>query len=124
MLAIRIYNDIPFVWTITRDDQPEDLISSGAQVMLRDENGTRCKLEYSISGNQVIGVFRARYQKRLGAYTLELVENKNQAGMMTLDHANCWILVPHSYMEGGCPCPHLEINRPHLSGSLSLQLEP
>lgn len=122
MLAIRINNDINFRWDITVDDAPADLEAASAVVVLHDPNGMRCKLEYSYEGSTVIGAFRAKNQRRLGDYTLELILNKGKEGMATLDHVACWTLVPHTFMEGGDPCPHLALQRAHLAGNLTLDL--
>ena len=120
MTRIRIGNDIPFTWTITRDGAPEDFTGRSPELSLRDPAGRRCPLNYTIEGNVLSATFYGIHQRRTGVYTLTLTENKGREGQAILDHVACWELVPASYLEGGESCPSLSILRPVLSGSFDI----
>lgn len=95
---VRIGNDIPFTWTITRNGQPT-VIPEVYEVRVYDRNHARCKVEYSAEDNKITGVFRGKDHKALGEYMLEYTENKGTINMASADVVPCWMLVPHSYLE-------------------------
>ena len=101
MKNIRKGNDIPFTWTITRNGEPEDFSGKEVSVLLLDACGRKAVFSYTISENVITGSFLGKDQETLGAYTLLLVENDGQPGMVTLDVVRAFKLVEHSYMEDG-----------------------
>lgn len=118
MKFIRIGNDIPFRWTLTRLGKPEN-ISDNYEVQLYDKHNARCVIEYTYENNVIIGVFRGMNQHRIGEYCLVYVANKDEIDMSTIDCVNCWKLVPHSYLERGADCCNLSTNPVVLESDLA-----
>lgn len=101
MKFIRIGNDIPFKWTITRHGKAEMLNPDTCEVQLYDPHNARLQIEYSVADNVVTGIFRGMDQHVLGEYCLVLVENRDKVDMSTVDCVGCWTLVAHTYMQSG-----------------------
>lgn len=92
----RIKNDITFAWTITQNGLPEPLDPMLCKVTLVGPLNIECPVEiFSIKGNTIKGVYRARHQTNCGTYTLELSINENRNGELTVD-TPAWELIPHT----------------------------
>lgn len=104
MKKIRIGNDILIRWRIMRNGYPEDFTGRTVSVRLEDCYGTPFPVTEQRDGNVFSITFAGSVQERLGEYTLVLVENDGEEGMVTLDHVRAFKLVPHSYLTGGEDC--------------------
>lgn len=94
MKNIRIGNDIWFKWQILREKGVETWDGKDIKVMLRDSYGMCCAVEWRADeGGVISGVCRGRAQKRLGLYTLTLVENNGKDDMGCVDSIDAWRLV-------------------------------
>lgn len=122
MKNIRIGNDITIKWTINRQDLPEDFSGKTVSVYLLEPfSNSKATINYTIDANVITIYFNGKDQKRVGQYTLKLVENEGKAGMITLDHCNPFILVAKSCMVGGInECSNITIETIELESSLDI----
>lgn len=94
MKNIRRGNDIRFRWQIRRGEDAESFDGKDISVVLRDQFGNSCDVEWSIANGGIIsGVSRGKTQSKLGVYTLTLVENDGANDMATVDKISAWRLV-------------------------------
>lgn len=94
MKNIRRGNDIRFRWQIRRGEDAESFDGKDISVVLRDQFGNSCDVEWSIADGGIIsGVSRGKTQSKLGVYTLTLVENDGANDMATVDKISAWRLV-------------------------------
>ena len=102
MKRIRIGNDINVVWSLMRDDAPFLLNAEKISLYLMTPYGRVELTDYSVEGNSVTWLFQGRHQKAIGKYTLVLVVNKGEEGMITTDACDFVNLVSCScQLEGG-----------------------
>lgn len=122
MKNIRIGNDITIKWTINRQGLPEDFSGKAVSVYLLEPfSNSKAAINYTIESNVITIYFNGKDQKRVGQYTLKLVENEGKAGMITLDHCNPFILVAKSCMVSGAnECSNITIETIELESSLDL----
>ena len=107
---IRIGNDVQVTWTLVdQSGEPYDL-SGRSFVIELDVAWTRIRFsgsELSVEGNVVSFTYPGKEQKQPGPYHLKLVENEGDDEMVTYDVKDAFVLVPHSWMEGGENAPSL-----------------
>lgn len=120
MKKIRIQNDIRIKWRVFRYGEPEDLTSKNVVVKLLDPKGRVAPVTYEIEGNEVTIDFEGRNQSVVGVYSLLLVENGGEVGMVTLDEANVFQLVPSSKSEGGTDFAVAEVQKVEMSTDLDI----
>ena len=112
MKNIRIGNDVVIKWSVYRQGQPEDFSGKNISVSLHEPfTNTKANIAYKIEGNVVNISFFGKDQKKVGQYTLKLVENEGTINMHTIDHCNPFTLVSKSCMAGGkddCSNIHVE----------------
>lgn len=85
MKNIRIGNDIKIEWSLYDGGSAFILEGRDVKVYLKDKYGRREITDYVISGNMLTWTFHGKNQRRTGAYSLELVVNENENGMITTD---------------------------------------
>lgn len=98
-MDIRIGNDIPLTWRFYtyQDGQKTALNMEGRDltVYLTDSAGHKTIFPIDVHGNALSFCFYGKQQRRIGHYTLTLVENDGQIGMRTIDKVHPFYLVPH-----------------------------
>ena len=86
MRDIRLGNDIKVDWYITRkDDQAFSLEGLNVSLYLKSMFGRKPLNDFVITGNIIQWVFFGKDQKSSGKYSLELVVNEGEKGMITTD---------------------------------------
>ena len=103
MKKIRIGNDIHLTWKIYREGNPEDWSDKDLSIRLLDSMGKDVPLsdiDFQDEGSVKFS-FYGKDQRRLGAYTALLVENRGTYGMTTVDHVSAFSLVKHTADIGG-----------------------
>ena len=90
----RIGNDLPIMFRV--EDTGTAMTSGNTDITLYDPYGYPVDIAtWSIIGAEVSGTFLGKDQKRTGLYTVKVVINKGQTGMVTRD-MQLFRLVPHS----------------------------
>ena len=85
MKDIRIGNDIKIAWSIFNEGVAFPLEGLNLHVYLKHRFGRREIDGILISGNKIEWTFYGREQRRTGVYSLELVINEGEDGMITTD---------------------------------------
>lgn len=119
MKAIRIGNDVPISWSISRNGVQEDFSGRQVAVYLLDPHGKACKISWSLQSNTATILFKGMDQKITGKYTLMLTENEGASSMATIDTVEAFKLVEHTYQEGGVASSGVSITNVTLSSDLS-----
>lgn len=105
IIKIRIGKDFTVVWSIYRRtaDKREAYDLTGLNLTLHLQNAYRTEeiKDFSVEGNTITWVFRGRDQKSIGLYSLVLIQNNGEDGMMTIDKVNAFMLVAHTKDETG-----------------------
>ena len=101
MNKIRIGKDFAVKWPIYSKDNGDrkPYIISNAELRLITPIGVELTTEYKFNENVVEWIFRGKDQKYIGIYSLELVKNDGQNGMVTVDVCKAFELVAHSCEE-------------------------
>lgn len=103
MKKIRIGNDFTVRWSIYAQTGGERVPYSleGKRLILRLQSAIKTEdvTDFSVSENVIEWIFRGKDQKYLGNYVLILIENQDNAGMVTLDKMNAFCLVAHTEQE-------------------------
>ena len=103
MRRIRIGKDFTVRWSIFRRtlNGREEYVLHEKNIILRLQNAYRTETinNFTISGNVVEWTFRGKDQTSLGTYSLILIENNGEAGMMTIDKISAFQLVAHTEEE-------------------------
>ena len=94
MKNIRIGNDIKIAWSLFNEGVAFPLEGLNLHVYLKDKFGRREIDDILISGNKIEWTFYGREQRRTGVYSLELVINEGEDGMITTDACQFVNLVP------------------------------
>lgn len=101
MKNIRIGNDIAVVWSLMRDGQPYNLEGKPLALYLDGPLAKTRIQEFNAVGNQIQWHFNGSEQKVLGKYSLVLVINEGNKGMITTDICDIVCLVGKSCMASG-----------------------
>lgn len=97
MKDIRQGNDIKVAWSIFRQDgEPYGLEGLDVSLYLKSMFGRKELSDFTISENMVFWTFFGKDQKNSGKYSLELVINEGEDGMITTDACDFVNLVPCS----------------------------
>lgn len=120
MKAIRIGNDIPIVWSISRNGVQEDFSGRDVAVYLLDPHGNACQIGWSMDGSSATILFMGKDQSVTGKYTLVLTENEGEMGMTTIDTVEAFKLVDHTYQEGGVAAAGVSITTVEVSSDLAV----
>ena len=102
MKRVRLGNDIPFVWNITRNGTPEDFEGKQVSVYIRHDRGEKIEVdELAYADGSISGIFRGKVQRYFGNYSLVLVENRGGNNMFSVDAIGFVSLVHHTADKGG-----------------------
>lgn len=96
---IRIGNDIPIRWTVTRCGEPEDFTGRTLKLLMRTAYSETEVTDFAVDGNVISWTFRGSEQKTTGGYTFTLIENAGLDDMNTVDACDALKLVPCSCSE-------------------------
>ena len=88
MKEIRKGNDTVVTWSLKREGEPFILEGLSLTLYLKSMYDKKPLSDYSVSGNKIIWTFYGKDQAHTGNYSLELVVNKDEKGMMTTDACN------------------------------------
>lgn len=114
----RIGNDINVIWTLVREEGNYTLDGRDVSLYLKNMFGRKKITDFLVSGNQVFWTFYGKDQKHTGIYSLELVINEGDRGMITTDACNFVNLVNCSCKTGGAPEPNVQIETIELTSTL------
>ena len=91
----RIGNDIRVAWTLLLgEDQAFNLEGLNVSLYLKSVFGRKPLNDFTITGNVITWTFFGKDQKASGKYSLELVVNNGEEGMITTDACDFVNLVP------------------------------
>lgn len=126
-MNIRIGNDIPMVWRFyTGRKIGYSMENRDLRLYMTDPAGRKESLNFTVSGNALLFTFYGRDQRRTGEYTLTLVENEGQPGMLTIDKIRPFCLTPlQETVHGGIVAgavSELEIRPYELESSIGMAL--
>ncbi len=96
----RIGNDIPVTWRVLTNGERTSLAGRNISVLCHDAYRQSVPVEWTVNGCEVSATIRGKNQKNLGKLILELVENKDEDNMATLD-VMVVELVAHSWQAKG-----------------------
>jgi hypothetical protein len=96
MRDIRQGNDIAVIWSLMSDGKPFQLQGRALKLYLKNMYGSKEITDFSVKGNQIHWTFFGKDQKSTGRYSLTLVANENEVGMITVDTCDFVRLVSHS----------------------------
>ena len=93
MVRIRIGNDIPIRWAVTRCGVPEDFAGKSLRLYMRTAYSETEVTDFAVNGNVLSWTFPGAAQKATGTYTFTLVENEGLDDMATVDACDALKLV-------------------------------
>lgn len=93
MVRIRIGNDIPIRWAVTRCGVPEDFSGKSLKLYMRTAYSETEVTDFAVNGNVLSWTFPGAAQKATGTYTFTLVENEGLDDMATVDACDALKLV-------------------------------
>lgn len=96
MKDIRIGNDITIQWSLFNGDAQFPIEGLDLHVYLKDKYGRKEIEDFQVSGNQITWTFYGKDQRRIGVYSMEVVINEGEEGMITTDACQFVNLVPCS----------------------------
>ena len=114
----RIHNDLNIAWGILHKGVPYSLEGKDVNVYLHSPISRTEVNDFKIEGNKVKWTFFGKDQKVTGKYSLELVINENEEGMVTTDFCNFVNLVACSCKVGGVPDSNVEIETIELTSTI------
>lgn len=123
MRRIRIGNDITLRWEIFRKtsegQEPYELNTDNLHLRLVTPYRKEDVKGFGVTGNVITWTFYGKDQKHLGAYGLELIENRGAEGMATIDTCEAFELVAHSCLESDDDAPAIGVYTVNLRGVMS-----
>lgn len=93
MVKIRIGNDIPIRWAVTRCGVPEDFAGKSLKLYMRTAYSETEVTDFAVNGNVISWTFPGAQQKATGTYTFTLIENEGLDDMATVDACDALKLV-------------------------------
>lgn len=96
MRDIRQGNDVAVIWSLMSDGKPFQLQGRALKLYLKNMYGSKEVTDFSVKGNQIHWTFFGKDQKSTGRYSLTLVVNENEVGIITTDTCDFVRLVSHS----------------------------
>lgn len=99
MKSVRIGNDIAISWAFEEDGKPFSLDGLDIRLYLTSPFSRKRIEDFSTGENTVAFVFKGKDQKHTGKYTLTLIVNEGQDGMISVDADDFLRLVPNSSLE-------------------------
>ena len=118
---VRIGKDFTIRWALlTSEGEPYAINKEAAILRVYSPYGVKDAAEFNVAGNVVIWVFKGKDQKHLGDYTIELVENNGQDGMLSVDSVDAFTLVAHTNEESLNDEGAVEIQTIELTSQIAL----
>ena len=119
MKYIRKGNDISVKWSLYNEGSAFNIEGRNTRLILKNAHGKKELDDYTISGNAIIWTFYGKDQKDSGKYSLELVINEGEKGMITTDKCDFVNLVSCSCkLQGGEDAPNVETESIELTSTL------
>lgn len=78
-------NDLKVAWSILRGGKPFILSGMSLKLYLRNAYELKEVEDFAVKGNQIHWTFYGKDQKHTGKYSLILVRNEGEVGMITID---------------------------------------
>lgn len=125
MKKIRIGNDLNITWSvITKEKEPFPLDEKDVTLYMVNPFHQRVALDgVAVTGNSVRWTFYGMDQKHVGKYSLELVLNEYDSGMVTIDTCDFVELVARSCQAGGDAPGDVSVESIELSSELDFYAE-
>ena len=120
MKDIRQGNDLKVAWSIfMQDGEPFRLEGKDVSLYLKNMFGRKELNDFVVTGNIIQWTFYGKDQKNSGKYSLELVINEGEKGMITTDKCDFVNLVSCSCkLQGGEDAPNVETESIELTSTL------
>lgn len=119
MKDIRQGNDLAVIWSILSDGKPFNLSGKKLKLYLKNMSERKEVESFSVRGNQIHWTFFGKDQKNAGKYSLILVANEDEEGMITTDTCDFVRLVSCTCkIENGINSPDVEIETIELTSEL------
>lgn len=119
MRDLRQGNDLAVIWSILRDGKPFNLSGKKLKLYLKNMYERREVEDFSARGNQIHWTFYGKDQKTTGKYSLILVANEDEVGMITTDTCDFVNVVSCSCkLQGGEDAPNVETEGIELTSNL------
>lgn len=122
MKRIRIGNDIALQWRVLlKGGEPYNLEGKNLFLCYTALSGVTEVKDFSVNENTLTWTFLGKDQKVTGAYTLTLVENKGEKGMLTVDVCEPFRLVDRSCMaDDGNTCGNVSVESVEVESSIDM----
>ena len=122
MKRIRIGNDITLLWKVLlKGGEPYNLEGKNLFLCYTTLSGVTEVKDFSVNENTLTWTFLGKDQKVTGAYTLTLVENKGEKGMLTVDVCEPFRLVDRSCMaDDGNTCGNVSVESVEVESSIDM----
>lgn len=118
---VRIGKDFTIRWAVvTSEGEPYAINADAAILRIYSPYGAKDAIGFIVSGNIIEWVFKGKDQKHLGDYTIELVENNGQDGMVSVDFVEAFTLVAHTNEESLNDEGAVEIQTIELTSQIAL----
>jgi hypothetical protein len=118
---VRIGKDFTIRWALlTSEGEPYAINADAAILRIYSPYGAKEAIGFIVSGNIIEWVFKGKDQKHLGDYTIELVENNGQDGMVSVDFVEAFTLVAHTNEESLNDEGAVEIQTIELTSQIAL----
>ena len=113
-------NDLKVAWSIfMQDGEPFRLDGKDVSLYLKNMFGRKELNDFVVTGNIIQWTFYGKDQKNSGKYSLELVINEGEKGMITTDKCDFVNLVSCSCkLQGGEDAPNVETESIELTSTL------
>lgn len=115
----RLGNDISIVWSILLEGEPFLFGDKNLKLYLRSPHGRKEINDFTIYENKIHWTFYGKDQKDFGKYSLTLVANEGEIGMITVDTCNFVKLVNCSCcLASSNDAPNVELEMIELTSEL------
>ena len=119
MIDSRQGNDLKVIWSIMRDGKPFSIAGKKLKLYLKSMYVRKEVTDFSVQDNQIHWTFYGKDQKSACKYSLILVVNEDEVGMITTDTCDFVCLVPCSCMvRNGDDAPNVETETIHLTSEI------
>lgn len=117
MKRIRINNDLAIEWSILTNGQPMSIEGREIKVEISNTRGYSIKPAVTAQGNTLFFALKGAEQTSLGMHRIKATDTTDGA-MNTLDIADAFELVPHTFMEGGEDAEGMNVRRIELTSNI------
>ena len=119
MRDIRQGTDFNVIWNIKiKGGYPYNISEYPVKLYLNNRYGRIEVHDFFVKNDVVKWTFYGKDQKNLGLYSLTLVINEGEQGMVTIDHCNFVRIVEHSCQTGGEDSCNLKIEAVEIESTL------